>query len=50
LSTIKEIIGDLHIWFAVDETTDVTGGYIAHLLVGVLKNDVPTQPYLIACR
>jgi len=50
LSTIREIIGDSHIWFAVDETTDVTSRYIAHLLVAVLKSDVPTQLYLIACR
>lgn len=50
LSTIREIIGDSHIWFAVDETTDITGRYIANLLVGILKSDVPTQPYLLACR
>jgi Protein of unknown function (DUF 659) len=50
LSTIREIIGDSHIWFAVDETTDITGRYIANLLVGVLKCNAPTQPYLVACK
>lgn len=50
LSEIRDIIGDLHIWFAVDETTDITGRYIANLLVGVLKCDASSQPYLIACR
>jgi hypothetical protein len=33
-----------------DETTDMMGRYIVNLLVGVLKNDVPTKPYLISCK
>lgn len=50
LSTIRDIIGDSHIWFTVVETTDITGRYIANLLVGVLKYDATTQPYLVACK
>jgi len=50
LSTIREIIGDSDIWFAVDETTDINGRYIANLLVGVLKCNTTTHPYLIACK
>jgi len=50
LSEIRDIIGDSHIWFAVDETTDITGRYIANLLVGVLKCDDSSEPNLIACR
>jgi len=50
LCTIREIIGDSNFWFAVDETTDITGRYIANLLVGLLKCDIPAQPYLIACK
>jgi len=35
---------------AVDETTDTNSRYIANLLVGVLKHDAPSQPYLLACK
>lgn len=47
---IREIIGNSDIWIAVDETTDTNGRYIANLLVGVLKHDTPSQPYLLACK
>jgi len=50
LESIRIFIGDSNIWFTVDETTDLKGRYIANLLVGVLKNDMPTQPYLISFK
>jgi len=50
LDSIRILVGDSNIWFTVDETTDLKGRYIANLLVGVLKNDMPTQPYLISCK
>lgn len=50
LNSIRSLIGDSNIWLTLDETTDLKGRYIANLLVGVLKNDMPTQPYLISCK
>lgn len=47
---IREVIGNSDIWIAVDETTDTNGRYIANLIVGVLKHDTPSQPYLLACK
>lgn len=44
---IREIIKNKFIWFAVDETTDSVGRYIANLIVGVLDG-TPSQCYLVA--
>jgi len=48
--TIREVIGNSDIWIAVDETTDTNERYIANLIVGVLKHDTPSQPYLLTCK
>ncbi|KAL4092191.1 hypothetical protein QTP88_026733 [Uroleucon formosanum] len=49
VSTIEKI-GDSYIYLVVDETTDINGSYIANLLVGVLNEQSPSKPFLIACK
>lgn len=50
LKTIRNTIGDNHIWFSVDETTDSCGRYVANLIVGVLNEETPTKGFLISCK
>ena len=51
-NTRKKILSDLAsspIWIGVDETTDFTGRYIAHLIVGALREE-PSTPHLVASK
>lgn len=50
LSSVRNYIGNYHVWIAVDETTDVTGRYIANLVVGKLDPDEPSKPFLICSK
>jgi len=50
LTKIKNEIGENNIWIAVDETTDTNGRYVANLLVGILKSNTPTRPFLLTCK
>jgi len=50
LLDIKNKIGENNIWIAVDETTDTNSRYVANLLVGILKSNTPTRPFLLACK
>lgn len=43
-------IGNNYVWILVDETTDVTGCYIANIMVGKLCENQETQPHLLACK
>lgn len=48
LTKIKNKIGENNIW--IDETTDTNGRYVANLLVGILKSNTPTRPFLLTCK
>ncbi|KAF0764255.1 DUF659 domain-containing protein [Aphis craccivora] len=50
LSNIRNEIGDNNIWFAVDETTDINGRYVANLLVGILKSNNTCRSFLLSCK
>jgi hypothetical protein len=50
LINIKEEIADNYFYISVDETTDSSGKYIAHLLIGVLKEDTLPKSHLISCQ
>lgn len=50
MSEIRELIGNVYIYFVVDETTNTCGRYIANLLIGVLSENVPGQAYLIGLK
>ena len=47
---IRKIVADYSIYFIVDESTDSRGRYIAHLMIGVLHEDVKNKCYLIASK
>jgi hypothetical protein len=47
---IKQRIGSNYMWFAVDETTDSCGRYVASLILGILKEDIPTKGYVVSCK
>lgn len=34
----------------MDETTDVEGRYVVHVIVGKLSADSPSQPFLVSCE
>jgi hypothetical protein len=48
LTEVRKRIGDNYIYACVDETTDVRGNYIAHLLIGILSSETPGNAFLIA--
>lgn len=50
LSKIKLDIGDNYFYVCVDETIDSSGRYIAHLLIGALKNEQTSKSHLIASK
>lgn len=50
IHNIRQIIANNCIWFAVDETTDCCGRYIANLVVGILSPTESGHMYLIACK
>jgi hypothetical protein len=47
LSRIRTELAECPIYVEVDETTDSTGRYVANVLVGALKSDEASKPYLI---
>lgn len=47
---IKKLIGDNYFYIVVDETTDSSGRYMAHLLIGVLEEEKPGISYLISSK
>lgn len=50
LSEIRKTIGENYFYIIVDETTDSSGRYIAHLLIGVLSENCVGKSYLIASK
>lgn len=49
LKEVKKIVENRYIYFIVDETTDSCGRYIVNLLIGSMREDKPSESYLIAC-
>lgn len=47
---IREITVGNHFYIIVDETTDSCGRYIAHLMIGSLREEMQIGPYLIASK
>ncbi|CAN7989403.1 unnamed protein product, partial [Ixodes hexagonus] len=43
-------LGDSCIWVSVDETTDATGRFVTHLVVGKLVADERTTPFLVCSK
>ena len=35
---------------SIDETTDVSGRFVANVVVGILKDDQPADIFLLACE
>jgi hypothetical protein len=50
MSQIKQIVGSNFIYIIVDESTDKFGRHIAHLLIGVLHEDILGRSYLISSK
>ncbi|KAM7289043.1 hypothetical protein ISCGN_029180, partial [Ixodes scapularis] len=50
LNKIRDELGDSCIWVSVDETTDATGRFVAHLVVGKLVADERTTPSLVCSK
>lgn len=50
LDEIRASVAKGPMWAAADETTDVCGRYVAHLIVGRLGDDKSSRSYLLACR
>ena len=49
ISKIRDDLDGEPIWVGVDETTDSTGRFVAHVMVGKLKADQYHRPYLLDC-
>lgn len=47
MASIREAIGDHSIWISIDETTDVTGRFVANVIVGSLENGKPGKHFLL---
>lgn len=50
IAEIKGKICNKHFYICIDETTDSRGRYIAHLLIGVLNDEILPKSYLIASK
>lgn len=50
MNQIREDIKEAPIWLSVDETTDVCGRYMVHVIVGKLTVDEPGKGHLILCK
>ncbi|XP_042144422.1 uncharacterized protein LOC121834734 [Ixodes scapularis] len=50
LKKIRDELEDSCIWVSVDETTDATGRFVAHIMVGKLIADERTTPFLVCCK
>ena len=35
---------------SIDETTDVSGRFVANVVIGLLKDDQPADIFLLACE
>jgi hypothetical protein len=50
MSQIRQIVGSNFTYIIVDESTDKCGRYIAHLLIGILHEDILGRSYLISSK
>jgi hypothetical protein len=50
MSQIRQIVGSNFTYIIVDESTDKFGRYIAHLLIGILHEDILGRSYLISSK
>lgn len=47
---IRKELENEFIWLSVDETTNASGEKVANIIVGALKENSPSRPYLIASK
>lgn len=47
LRNIRDQVGEKHIWVSIDETTDVTGRYIANTIIGILDGTPQSKVFLL---
>jgi hypothetical protein len=50
INKIGNSVGKNKIWVAIDETSDVDGGFVANVVVGTLKHEQPGEIFLLACE
>ena len=50
INKIRYSVGNNKIWVSIDETTDVSGRYVANVVIGILKDDQPADIFLLACE
>lgn len=50
LNQIRKAVGNNKIWVSVDETTDETGRFVAHVVVGTLSPDGPGEKFLLTAE
>lgn len=50
INKIRNCVGNNKIWVSIDETTDVSGRFVANVVVGILKDDQPGDIFLLACE
>lgn len=50
IECIQEKIGENYVWFAVDETTDTCGRYVANFVIGKLSNEDAGHPYILTSK
>lgn len=50
MAEIQQLVGNNFVYIMVDESTDKCGRYIAHLLIGILHEDIVGKSYLIYCK
>ncbi len=48
MDEVRKCVGDNFTYIVVDETTDIRGNYIAHLLIGILTHSEAGKSFLIA--
>ncbi|KAJ4451952.1 hypothetical protein ANN_03436 [Periplaneta americana] len=50
LNQIRKAVGNNKIWVSVGETTDETGRFVAHVVVGTLSPDGPGEKFLLTAE
>ncbi|KAJ4442720.1 hypothetical protein ANN_04311 [Periplaneta americana] len=50
LNQIRKAVGNNKIWVSVDETTDETGRFVAHVVLGTLSPDGPGEKFLLTAE
>ncbi|KAJ4436630.1 hypothetical protein ANN_16761 [Periplaneta americana] len=50
LGYIRRSINGNKIWVSIDETTDVTGRFVANVIVGILSRDNPGKTFLLTAE